>query len=80
MITGITFEAEYYELVLGKLLVWNRAHSRQRFRAGFRIMDVAERVVFDERSWWDLAVATSVRLVLVRQRRSMVSPKLTATS
>ena len=65
MLTGITFEAEYYDLVMGKLMVWNRAHSRQGFRAGFRIMDVAERVVFDERPWWDLAV-TNFRAALPR--------------
>ena len=56
IVTGITFEAEYYELVMGKLMAWNRAHSRQGFRAGFRIMDIAERVHFDERPWWEGAV------------------------
>ena len=71
IIVGIKFEAEYGELVILKLLKWNRARSRQNFRAGFRIMDIAERVHCEERPWWHGA-ANNWRLALPKTAAALV--------
>ena len=55
MVFLMTWEAERNQRWT-TLSVWNRAHSRQGFDPGFRIMEIVERCTYDDEDWWRRAL------------------------
>ena len=49
---GTVFECEYRAVIWQKQNGWNRSKSRQGFRNGFRIMDLAERIQLTDKKVW----------------------------
>lgn len=56
---AITWEVEHNER-WSTLMKWNRSPSRQGYSSAFRVMDVVERVQYDDAAWWNAVLMDPV--------------------